>query len=116
MANDLSASKFVGYAVEKPSGKDALGSGKLVGYAVEKASGNDRTGAGKLAAYTVLSSGVVLAWRHSAELHVQTGAALAASTPLASAPTFAFGATADLSAGGSQSTDDNILALIPLVL
>jgi hypothetical protein len=43
MANDLSASKLVGYALEKASGKDSIGSGKL-------------------AAYSVLSSGVVLTW------------------------------------------------------
>lgn len=43
MANDLSASKLVGYALEKASGKDSIDSGKL-------------------AAYSVLSPGVVLTW------------------------------------------------------
>lgn len=34
MANDLSASKLVGYALEKASGKDSIGSGKLAAYSV----------------------------------------------------------------------------------
>jgi hypothetical protein len=64
----------------------------------------------------VLSSGIVLAWPHGADLKLRTGAALAAATALASAPAFPFEATAELSTGGAQSTEDNVLTLIPLVL
>jgi hypothetical protein len=61
MANDLSASKLVDYAVEKASGKDALGSGKLVAYSIQKTSGKDQIGSGKLVGYSVLSSGIAFA-------------------------------------------------------
>jgi hypothetical protein len=58
----------------------------------------------------VLSSGIVLAWPHGADLKLRTGAALAAASA------FPFEATAELSTGDAQSTEDSVLALIPLVL
>jgi hypothetical protein len=70
MADDLSASKLFGYASRSPRARTGSGSDKLIAYVIQKASGEHRVGAGKLVGHAVLSSGIVLAWRHGDDLGI----------------------------------------------
>jgi hypothetical protein len=105
MANDLSASKLVDYAVEKASGKDALGSGKLVAYSIQKTSGKgpDWLGQARRLQRALVGDRVRLP---IALISISRRAR--PSAPPQHWP--------NLSSGGSQSTDKDVLALIPIVL
>jgi hypothetical protein len=48
----------------------ARGSDKLIAYVIQKAPGEHRVVAGKLVGHAVLSSGIVLAWRHGDDLGI----------------------------------------------